>query len=101
MELHFKYFERVQSANNNPDEEEDDDDDEEDAYLRRLDAGLFTLQLIDYIIVEIASSSTNIPSIRQRITQILNLRNTPTDSIKKIVRGKKVFFRLYQDHFRF
>jgi beta-catenin-like protein 1 len=93
LELHFQYFERVQSASNNL-EEDDEDDDEDEAYLRRLDAGLFTLQLIDYIILEIASSTTNIPSIRQRIMQILNLRNTPTDSIKTIVRGMKIF-RLY------
>jgi beta-catenin-like protein 1 len=84
MELHFQYFERIQSANNNL--EDDDDEDVDEAYLRRLDAGLFTLQLIDYIIIEIASSTTNIPSIRQRIMQILNLRNTSTDSIKTIIR---------------
>jgi beta-catenin-like protein 1 len=89
MELHFQYFERIQSANNNL--EDDDDEDVDEAYLRRLDAGLFTLQLIDYIIIEIASSTTNIPSIRQRIMQILNLRNTSTDSIKTIIRGKKNF----------
>jgi beta-catenin-like protein 1 len=98
MELHFQYFERVQSANNNP--EDDEGEDEEDIYIRRLDAGLFTLQLIDYIIIEIASSTTNIPSIRQRIIQILNLRNTSTDSIKGIVRGKK-FFNLFNYHYRF
>ena len=90
MELHFQYFERVQAAKNNPDQDEDnEDDDGEESYLRRLDAGLFTLQLIDYIIVEIASPSTNISSIRQRIMQILNLRSTSTDMIKSIVRGKK------------
>ena len=90
MELHFQYFERVQAAKNNPDQDEDnEDDDGEESYLRRLDAGLFTLQLIDYIIVEIASPSTNISSIRQRIMQILNLRSTSTDTIKFIVRGKK------------
>ncbi|CAF0819294.1 unnamed protein product [Rotaria sp. Silwood1] len=81
MELHFQYYERVQAVNN---DEEDDDDDE--IYLRRLDAGLFTLQLIDYIIIEIASSTTSIPSIRQRVLQILNLRNSSIDTIKNIIR---------------
>lgn len=89
MELHFQYYERVQLANNNP---EDEDEDEDESYLRRLDAGLFTLQLIDYIIIEVASTTTNIPSIRQRVVQILNLRNTSIDLIKAIVRGKNLFF---------
>ena len=88
MELHFDYFERVQAANNNIDRDEEDDEDE--LYLRRLDAGLYTLQLIDYIIIEIAASTANISSIRQRVTQILNLRNSSTDIIKAIVRGKKI-----------
>ena len=85
MELHFQYFERVQAASNNM---ENEDDDEDEIYLRKLDAGLYTLQLIDYIVIEIASSTTNIPSIRQRVTQILNLRTSSTDAIKAIVRGK-------------
>ena len=86
MELHFQYFERVQAASNTMENEAEDDEDE--LYLRKLDAGLYTLQLIDYIVIEVASSTTNIPSIRQRVTQILNLRNSSTDAIKAIVRGK-------------
>ena len=85
MELHFQYFERVQGANRTM---EDDGEDEDEIYLRKLEAGLFTLQLIDYIIIEIASSTSNIPSIRQRVLQILNLRNSSIDTIKSIVRGK-------------
>ena len=88
MELHFQYFERVQAAKNNT--EQDEEDDEDEIYLRRLDAGLFTLQLIDYIITEIASTTSSIPSIRQRVIQILNLRNSSTDIIKAIVQGKKI-----------
>lgn len=84
MELHFTYYERVEAANNNI---EDDDEDEEEVYLRRLDAGLYTLQLIDYIILEIATA-TSIPSIRQRVLQVLNLRKTSIDTIKDIIRGK-------------
>ncbi len=90
MELHFQYFERIQSANKNI--EHDEEDDEDEIYLRRLDAGLFTLQLIDYIIIEIASLTANIPSIRQRVMQILNLRNSSIDSIKAIVRCKNIIF---------
>lgn len=85
MEYHYKYYDQVEKSTQNLDEDDDEDDDE--IYLRKLDAGLYTLQLIDYIIIEIGSTSTNIPSIRQRILQILNLRNTSIDSIKAIVRG--------------
>ena len=90
MELHFQYSERVQNANQSTDDDEDDDD---EIYLRKLDAGLFTLQLIDYIILEIASNTSNIPSIRQRVLQILNLRNSSIENIKEIVRGKTFFVR--------
>ncbi|CAF3329780.1 unnamed protein product [Rotaria socialis] len=84
MELHFQYFERVKEADNSI--EQDQEEDEDEIYLRRLDAGLFTLQLIDYIIIEIASSTTSIPSIRQRVLQILNLRSTSIDTIKNLIR---------------
>ena len=87
MELHFQYYDRVKAASNNTEQDEEEED-EDEAYLRRLDAGLFTLQLIDYIIIEIASATSNIPSIRQRVLQILNMRNSSIDSIKDIVRGK-------------
>ncbi|CAF0938658.1 unnamed protein product [Adineta steineri] len=86
MELHFDYFQRVQAANNNIERDEDEEEDEDEKYFGRLDAGLFTLQLIDYILIEIASSTTSIPSIRQRVLQILNLRNSSPDMIKTIVR---------------
>ena len=85
MELPFQHYKCFQAAQTNPNQDEDG----EESYLRGLDAELFTLPLIDYIIVEIASPSTNIPSIRQRIMQILNLRSTSTDTIKSIVCGKK------------
>jgi beta-catenin-like protein 1 len=97
MELHFQYYERVQSANNNT--EQDEDEDEDEIYIRRLDAGLFTLQLIDYIIIEIASTTANISSIRQRVMQILNLRNSSIDSIKATVRGKKFRFLICKKMF--
>ena len=98
MELHFKYYERIEATNRNDD---DADDDEDEIYLKKLDAGLYTLQLIDYIILEISSESTNIPSIRQRILQILNLRSTPIDLIKETVRGSLVEIRFVKKKISF
>ncbi|XP_059474907.1 beta-catenin-like protein 1 isoform X2 [Neocloeon triangulifer] len=92
IELHFKYLEKMEKADLAIDEDvrkrrRDDSDDEEDEdtiYLKRLDAGLFTLQLIDYVILEICSSGQ--PSIKQRALQMLNLRGGSTKTIKQIMR---------------
>ncbi|KAH7952630.1 hypothetical protein HPB51_028210 [Rhipicephalus microplus] len=65
-------------------EEEDQSDLEEKFYLRRLDAGLFTLQLVDYIMLDICSSGP--PSIKQRVLQILNLRGGSIKTIRNVMR---------------
>uniref|UniRef100_A0A1E1XAD6 Beta-catenin-like protein 1 N-terminal domain-containing protein n=1 Tax=Amblyomma aureolatum TaxID=187763 RepID=A0A1E1XAD6_9ACAR len=93
MELHFKYLEKVHAIDNvierekeNPKLQDEDDqmDQEEKFYLRRLDAGLFTLQLVDYIMLDICSSGP--PSIKQRVLQILNLRGGSIKTIRNIMR---------------
>jgi beta-catenin-like protein 1 len=45
MELHFKYLDKVHAAETEGGAGGDDDD-EDEAYLRRLDGGLFTLQQV-------------------------------------------------------
>lgn len=62
MELHFKYLDRVSET-----DEKVKDLDEDEAYLERLDGGLFTLQLVDYIIAEACASGA--PSVKQRVMQ--------------------------------
>ena len=92
MELHFKYYERVQLVDNRLEKEkakllsegEDNDELEDEFYLRRLDAGLFTLQHIDYIIVDICASGS--PQIKQRVLQILNMRGGSIKSIRSVIR---------------
>uniref|UniRef100_A0AAY5EMM1 Beta-catenin-like protein 1 n=1 Tax=Electrophorus electricus TaxID=8005 RepID=A0AAY5EMM1_ELEEL len=61
-----------------------DDSMEDEFYLRRLDAGLFVLQLICYIMVEI--SSAGIPQLQQRVHQILNLRGGSVKTVRHIMR---------------
>lgn len=98
MELHLKYLEKVDvidkeielakryKQQQGGDVDEDDEADEEEAnYLRRLSGGLFTLQLIDYIILEIALSADG-AKIKQRIHQILNLRGSSPKVIKDVMR---------------
>ncbi|KAJ1941168.1 hypothetical protein FBU59_003579 [Linderina macrospora] len=51
VELNAQYAERVASAEDSDEEDEDEDEeDAEDRYLRRLDAGLFSLQMCNIIV---------------------------------------------------
>lgn len=94
MELHLKYLEKVESIDREienakkfkkPDQEEEEEDDEEANYLKRLSGGLFTLQLVDYIVLEIAISPDG-SKIKERIYKILNLRSATLKTIKDIMR---------------
>ncbi|XP_056896711.1 beta-catenin-like protein 1 [Takifugu flavidus] len=93
MELYFKYLEGVQLADKRIEGEKHemvrrgeilDDDMEDEFYLRRLDAGLFVLQLICYIMVEINNSG--ISQLQQRVHQILNLRGGSVKIVRHIMR---------------
>jgi beta-catenin-like protein 1 len=64
----------------------DADNDEDSQYLKRLEGGLFTLQLIDYIMVEVCAGSQ--PPLKQRVTLILNQRGASLKTIRHIMRGK-------------
>uniref|UniRef100_A0A3B4AN90 Beta-catenin-like protein 1 n=1 Tax=Periophthalmus magnuspinnatus TaxID=409849 RepID=A0A3B4AN90_9GOBI len=93
MELYFKYLEAVQQADKRIEGEKHemvrrgeilDDSMEDEFYLRRLDAGLFVLQLICYIMVEISNSG--IAQLQQRVQQILNVRGGSVKVIRHIMR---------------
>ncbi|XP_012935152.1 beta-catenin-like protein 1 [Aplysia californica] len=93
LELHFKYLDKVRQCDDQIERqkmqlkhngEEVDDDMEDDFYLRRLDSGLFTLQLIDYIMLETCASGA--PSIHSRVMQILNMRGGSVKVIRGIMR---------------
>lgn len=92
MELHFKYLERVHLIDTQIEKEkaklryndEEVDTMSEEFYLRRLEGGLFTLQLIDYIMIDLCC--TGPPSIKQRVLQILNLRGGSIKTIRNIMR---------------
>ncbi|XP_075951559.1 beta-catenin-like protein 1 [Anarhichas minor] len=93
MEMHFKYLEAVQQADKRIEGEKHemvrrgeilDEGIEDEFYLRRLDAGLFVLQLICYIMVEISNSG--ISQLQQRVHQILNLRGGSVKVVRHIMR---------------
>ncbi|XP_055638811.1 beta-catenin-like protein 1 [Toxorhynchites rutilus septentrionalis] len=84
MELHFKYLEKVELVDRDIDQQMNggEEEDEDATYLKRLSGGLFTLQLIDYIVLEISSTDV----VKQRILQILNLRNASMKTIRHVMR---------------
>ena len=89
MELHFKYLKRVRQVDEEIRREKrlsatiDSPDTETETYLRRLDAGLFTLQLVDYIILELCLGEVS--SIRSRLTTLLNQHGDSLQTVKQIV----------------
>lgn len=93
MELHFKYLDKVRHCDDIIEKEkvrlkhlgeEVDDDMEDEFYLKRLDSGLFTLQLVDYIMLEICASGAS--SIKAKVMQILNMRGGSIKVIRGIMR---------------
>ncbi|ESO82870.1 hypothetical protein LOTGIDRAFT_108932 [Lottia gigantea] len=93
VELHLKYLDRVRTCDNEIEQEKVrykkqgksiDSDLDDEFYLKRLDSGLFTLQLVDYIMLEVCSSGE--PSIKQRVMQILNMRGGSVKAIRYIMR---------------
>ncbi|KAK3733987.1 hypothetical protein QZH41_009843, partial [Actinostola sp. cb2023] len=95
MELHFKYYKRVQDCDERIDKEkqeligegeEIDEDMEDTFYLKRLDAGLFALQLVDCVMLEVCCSG--VPSIKQHVLALLNQHGGSMKDIKSVMRGK-------------
>ncbi|KAK3606705.1 hypothetical protein CHS0354_013548 [Potamilus streckersoni] len=93
LELHFKYLDKVRSVDEQIEREKNrlkqrgedlDEDMEDEFYIQRLDAGLFTLQLLDYVMLEICATGPS--SIKQRVMQILNMRGGSVKSIRSIMR---------------
>lgn len=74
--------------------EGEDSDEEEGNYLQRLDGGLFTLQLVDFIILEACTGGA--PSVKQRVTQILNLRGKSVKTIRHVMRGTSLLIFVWK-----
>ena len=88
LELHLKYLEKVEAIDAEIDNQREDEeaDEEEDAnYLKRLSGGLFTLQLVDYVILEVSSTAD---AVKQRVVKILNLRGSSMKIIRHVMRGE-------------
>jgi len=90
MELHANYLTKVKETDANIEKEvrktrgTEDELMDDEIYLKRLDGGLFTLQLIDFIILEACSSAAS--TVKQRVLQILQLRGGSIKTVRNIVR---------------
>ncbi|KAH8335723.1 hypothetical protein KR074_012024, partial [Drosophila pseudoananassae] len=88
LELHLKYLVKVEAIDKEIDQQAkdpsiDEDEEAENNYIKRLTGGLFTLQRIDYILLEVSSTSE---TVKQRVLQILNLRGASMKTIRSIMR---------------
>lgn len=82
MELHFKYQRRVHEADQKREGLVGVEEDKETAlYLSRLDAGLFILQMVDYIIAELYTSPVS--SIASHIRILLNQHGDSLNSVRQ------------------
>lgn len=89
IELHLKYLEKADQADAalGDDEMEGADEEEADAiYVKRLSGGLFTLQLVDYVVLEASASAE---PVKQRVLKVLNLRGASMKVIRHIMRGEE------------
>lgn len=93
MEMYFKYQRRVQDADARIEREKEELEEqgedineslEDEFYLKRLDAGLFILQLIVCIMLE--NCCSGVSSVKQRVLQLLNQHGGSTKQIKQVMR---------------
>jgi len=86
MEMHFKFLEKVTETEQEIARAGNEDElDEDELYLQRLSGGLFTLQLVDYVILDACSSAP--ASVKQRVLAILGQRRNATiQTIRNVVR---------------
>ncbi|XP_059049424.1 beta-catenin-like protein 1 [Achroia grisella] len=83
LELHFKYMDKVDRTEKDMEQEAEDLDDDAQ-YLKRLSGGLFTLQLIDRIILEVCTAGST--TVKQRVQRVLSLRGGSLKIIRHVMR---------------
>lgn len=90
LELHFKYMDKMDEADEDIAKtarmlaNEGQAMDEEMIYIQKMELGLFTLQQVDYIIVELFGS--NIDSLNERILTHLQMRKSSLRKIREVIR---------------
>ncbi|CAF0710421.1 unnamed protein product [Brachionus calyciflorus] len=87
MELYYKYSEQVERVKLSDADEEDSEDRDDELYMKKIENGLFALQSIVYIIMDIYVNGQE--SIKSRINKLLNLRKEPKDKLVEITKEYK------------
>lgn len=87
VKLHCKYLARMKQIDAKLAAEDDEDlgrdeDDDDQVYEDRLEAGLFTLQLLDYILVFVSNS---MPALKVRATKYLKEQGGTWQDIKQVL----------------
>eukprot|EP00054_Salpingoeca_dolichothecata_P021806 m.140787 g.140787 ORF g.140787 m.140787 type:complete len:119 (-) comp24123_c0_seq2:18-374(-) len=102
LELHFSYVEKVQQVEQKIQEEikelqeqgeEIDEETENEQYLQRMDGGLFTLQLVDYIIGSACLAWKQ--QVVERVKNLFAVKGSSLDSVIDVlkgIRGSLTFF---------
>ncbi|EFJ07077.1 hypothetical protein SELMODRAFT_448582 [Selaginella moellendorffii] len=83
MEFFVKYHNRVKAESKKLDAESFEELDEDDKYLKRLDAGLFTLQLLALILAHIWLSK--LPGVQSRIDLLLKQQRLSREDVKSVL----------------
>ncbi|XP_063393704.1 beta-catenin-like protein 1 [Cydia fagiglandana] len=83
LELHFKYMDKVDRTEKEMEQAGEDLADDAQ-YFKRLTGGLFTLQLVDRIILEVCTAGP--PTIKQRVQRVLSLRGGSLKIIRHVMR---------------
>jgi beta-catenin-like protein 1 len=87
VEMHFQYFDCVSALDQAENEENLDEEDEEMLYLDKLEGGLFTLQLVDLVLLNCISLEQPEETIKKHVVMLFQRRGTSLDSVKKVVKG--------------
>ena len=88
IELHLFYLNRAKAVDREIMQEksqldEIDEEKENEFYMKRLDAGLFTLQRLNYIILSIGTAG--IASVLDRVKQLLSLKGENLQPVREIM----------------
>jgi len=86
MELYLRYADRVKAESKRLDElnaDEDTEMDEDEKYLAKLEAGLYTLQLLALVMAHIWASEN--AGMRERLGLLLKQRRLSRDDIKAVL----------------
>ena len=87
VELHTKYLDRMRAIDAKMQQEDDEDQgrdeaDEDQIYEDRLEAGLFTLQITDYILAFVSNS---LPALKKRATKLLQDKGGSWADVKLVL----------------